>query len=107
MYWIKTKDGLTVNYEGVSGFRGFATLKEIEAKAKKEGSTLKELLNIAPIFAWVKTTKGEVKKGSPAVANFEMFATEKEVEEAGGDVSQAEILTTLNPKSDGKNKNAK
>lgn len=100
MYWSKSNKGLIPNFENASGFLGFASYKQVEAKAKKDKEDVKDLLKQAPIFSWVKTTKGDVKKGSFKTLHFERYATQEEVEKAGGELYQADLLDFLNPKTD-------
>lgn len=98
MYWIKNNNQITIGYENQSGFRGFATYKEVKAQADKDKVKIDDLLKKAGIFAWIKTTKGNIKKGSCNNQDFAEYATEKEVKEAGGELFQAEILADTNPK---------
>lgn len=98
MYWIKNNNEITKGYENQSGFRGFVNYKELKAKADKDKVKVEDLLKEAGIFAWIKTDKGNIKKGSCNNQDFSEYATEKEVEEAGGELFQAEILANTNPK---------
>mgnify|MGYP001068194706 CR=1 FL=1 len=97
MYWIKNNNEITKGYENQSGFRGFVNYKELKAKADKDKVKVEDLLKEAGVFSWIKTTKA-IKKGSLHTLNFERYATESEVKEAGGELFQAEILSDLNPK---------
>ena len=106
MYWIKKNNEIKKGYENESGFRGFVSLAELKAKTKKDQTKIDVLLKEAGVFAWIKTKKGAIKKGSSLNQDFAEYATAEEVEKVGGELFQADIINS-NQINDEQNKTKK
>jgi len=105
MFWIKLKNGnLEKGNESNRDFANYASTKDVEAYAKKSDRDATKLLEEAEILSWIVTKNKKVARSSKSSPYFERFATKKEVEESGADVSTCELRDSRDPKKPKKEK---